>query len=943
MMRLTFPTLLFAIFLFSFSSFASDTEATALIIRGYVSGLAVDGGGNKYVTGSFYDSEDFNPGAATDTKTPVGWTDLFVTRYNADGSYSWTQTFGVAQASHIGTGIVVANGTLFVCGERYQYIDPTTLAAGVDQPPSSSAIVIAFDAVTGAVKTGFGTNGVASYGGVDGASAGGIATSGSAIYVTGIQYPDYIHIQVDPSVIVDPPVSVNPTSKTFVWALSSTQGATLGTFNGTGVVTLDDISGENSGRSIAVADGSVFVAGSVFQYNNLPKGVTPLAASAHMMPPAKSSALIFPPYFGGTRNAFVASLNATTGALNAGFASNGIKQIGGTDGVSGDGLAVANGVVYVTGGYTKMPASNSASPLGSRFTSDSNVYVLAVDENTGLESATFGTSGMITFGRQFSDEGVALAVAGGVVYVTGSYGNLTQVGGYFYPYAGSKGPIATAGGTNKPTSNLAKKNLHRNAPPNTLNGGANAANATNNLGAVNSFGLPNKLRGGPVSGNGMFIPIGGFGGGGLTDAFVLALDAGTGARKTNFSGDGLQTFGGSDSDGGVAIATSGSNVIVAGFTFSSDAGIGGIGVIDASGWNSFLLTLDMATGGGGGAEQNIAPIVHAGDPQTAAIPQFPNSDFNRGNFEVHLDPIIVDDVLPSDPGTVTVAWAMVSGPGTVTFDDATSAFTGANFSAPGTYVLRVTANDGALSGSDTTMITVTQNHAPVMDSTPVASPSPAITGQEVTFTAAAHDADGDDLNYFWDFGDNNYGYDASTTNTYLAPGTYTVNLHVDDGVDEVVTKMKIIVTGDPIFSVDDLQFCVDFSGKGHSAMRVGGLIGGLPKAFNAAGTTVVLNAGGVTASFTLDKNGRAKTAQGTFALGHKGKSWTFVAKLNSATIDTSSVLPDGTVQTNALGLANSTAKNSIANVPVTLNVGSTRFSGNKVVSYSTLKGQAKGK
>jgi RHS repeat-associated protein len=77
---------------------------------------------------------------------------------------------------------------------------------------------------------------------------------------------------------------------------------------------------------------------------------------------------------------------------------------------------------------------------------------------------------------------------------------------------------------------------------------------------------------------------------------------------------------------------------------------------------------------------------------------------------VYLAGSVADDGLPA--GTLSVAWSKLSGPGTVTFDSPTTAKTQAKFGAPGTYVLRLTANDSALSASDEVTITITENHAP---------------------------------------------------------------------------------------------------------------------------------------------------------------------------------------------------------------------------------------
>ena len=50
----------------------------------------------------------------------------------------------------------------------------------------------------------------------------------------------------------------------------------------------------------------------------------------------------------------------------------------------------------------------------------------------------------------------------------------------------------------------------------------------------------------------------------------------------------------------------------------------------------------------------------------------------------------------------------MSGPGTVTFAQPAAVSTTATFSAAGTYVLMLTANDGALVGSDTLVVTVNE-------------------------------------------------------------------------------------------------------------------------------------------------------------------------------------------------------------------------------------------
>jgi hypothetical protein len=61
--------------------------------------------------------------------------------------------------------------------------------------------------------------------------------------------------------------------------------------------------------------------------------------------------------------------------------------------------------------------------------------------------------------------------------------------------------------------------------------------------------------------------------------------------------------------------------------------------------------------------------------------------------------------LPAPPN-LTVTWSKTSGPGTVTFSPANAAATTVSFSAAGTYVLRLSASDGALSAYDEVQVTV---------------------------------------------------------------------------------------------------------------------------------------------------------------------------------------------------------------------------------------------
>ena len=59
------------------------------------------------------------------------------------------------------------------------------------------------------------------------------------------------------------------------------------------------------------------------------------------------------------------------------------------------------------------------------------------------------------------------------------------------------------------------------------------------------------------------------------------------------------------------------------------------------------------------------------------------------------------------------------------------------------------------------------------------------------------DADGHNLTYSWDFGDNQTGTGQSVNHTYVLPGTYSVTLTVSDGQDSDSISKSVVVTQPP--------------------------------------------------------------------------------------------------------------------------------------------------
>jgi hypothetical protein len=122
---------------------------------------------------------------------------------------------------------------------------------------------------------------------------------------------------------------------------------------------------------------------------------------------------------------------------------------------------------------------------------------------------------------------------------------------------------------------------------------------------------------------------------------------------------------------------------------------------------------------------NQSPVVNAGADQTITLPA-----------SATLSASATDDAFPIPPGLLSWGWSKFSGPGTVTFANLSALNTSASFSTNGTYVLRLTANDGAAAVSDDLVVTVYPSFLPprIESSVWSAGPPPSF---RITFTALA--------------------------------------------------------------------------------------------------------------------------------------------------------------------------------------------------------------
>jgi len=191
--------------------------------------------------------------------------------------------------------------------------------------------------------------------------------------------------------------------------------------------------------------------------------------------------------------------------------------------------------------------------------------------------------------------------------------------------------------------------------------------------------------------------------------------------------------------------------------------------------------------------RNQAPQVSAGPDQTIVLPA-----------GARLHGAVTDDADPLG-APLALAWSKASGPGEAAFADPGKAATTASFSAPGTYVLRLTASDSELTGRDEVTVVVRPalqaNQPPVVragaDRTVTLPEELALAG-EVTddglpaggaLTSVWTQVSGPALATFAD------PHAPATTVTFGQPGAYVLRLAASDSA--LVASDEVAVTVNP--------------------------------------------------------------------------------------------------------------------------------------------------
>ena len=90
-------------------------------------GLAIDVAGNIYITGMYEGVVDFDPGIGEDWHTSNGSTDIFLCKFDASGSFKWSQAWGGDEKLGIwdeGHGLAIdVSGNLFITGRFMGTVD----------------------------------------------------------------------------------------------------------------------------------------------------------------------------------------------------------------------------------------------------------------------------------------------------------------------------------------------------------------------------------------------------------------------------------------------------------------------------------------------------------------------------------------------------------------------------------------------------------------------------------------------------------------------------------------------------------------------------------------------------------------------------------------------------------------------------------------------------
>jgi hypothetical protein len=500
------------------------------------------------------------------------------------------------------------------------------------------------------------------------------------------------------------------------------------------------------------------------------------------------------------------------------------QTFGASQDETGEPASATNSIVFATDSViyaivTFRMANGGFEGTGSVTTRGaSDIAILAMDAATGAPITSFGGDGIVQFGGTGSESAGGIYVSGGTVYVCGGFSGTASI---------DNNPGVTAAGF----SDLYVLALDAvtGAPKPSF-----GINGIQTLGDTNASPTVNSIT---VSGSRVFVS-GTFSGttlspsAGGVDGFVLAMDSATGAFDTMFGGDGIVSFGGSDSDGVGSVAVA-NNILYFGGDFkSTDAGIDGLGSVSSSGiFDAYVVALDAASGApiasfgtngvvryGGFDGSEVFEFLRYADNvlYCAGYGSSTNPDINgtflnytrQGFFDGH---IVALNAFTGQP-------ANSFGNGDAVLSFGGSEFATKNSSLPGTFTFTNGFEVGGgkifWSGSFTAKNATLDNQGAEFDATGfggflhvidtvfdekpplVADPNPTRPGRTVTFTATGPVAGAP---ITWDFGDGSpFGGGNPTTHVYGGSVDTTFTVTATSANGQLTVPVLMVVPNVPL-------------------------------------------------------------------------------------------------------------------------------------------------